>query len=34
MNISGASVGVLRVSWDGALVLDEEAPDRQRRRSE
>lgn len=34
INISGSSVGVPRVSWDGLLVQDEEASDRQQRRRE
>ena len=34
MAISGASVGVPRISWDRALVQAEEALDRQQRRSE
>lgn len=32
LNISGSSVGVPTVSWDGSLVQDEEALDRQQRR--
>lgn len=34
INISGSSVGVPRLSWDGSLVQDEEASDRQQRRRE
>lgn len=34
MNISEANVGVSSVSWDGALVQVEEAPDRQQKSEE